>query len=158
DLGFRPSGFGLGPRLCVFALILLGFLSCRAESLASAFDSANRLYEQAKYSEAAAGYEKLLQSGQVSPALYFNLGNAWFKASQIGRAIVSYRRAQQMAPRDPDLRANLQFARNQIQGPTLAPSRWQAWLVRLTLNEWTVVTAALAWLWLILLALLQWRP
>ena len=124
----------------------------------SAFESANKLYEEGKFAEAAAAYQKLAQSGQVSAALYFNLGNALFKSSQNGRAIAAYRQAEQLNPRDPDLRANLQFARNQTQGPTLSPSRWQRWLGRLTLNEWTLLAAGAIWLLLLLLAFLQWRP
>ena len=123
-----------------------------------AFESANKLYEEGKFAEAAAAYQKLAQSGQVSAALYFNLGNAFFKSSQNGRAIAAYRQAEQLNPRDPDLRANLQFARNQTQGPTLSPSRWQRWLGRLTLNEWTLLAAGAIWLLLLLLAFLQWRP
>jgi hypothetical protein len=72
--------------------------------------------------------------------------------------VAAYRTAQQITPRDPDLRANLQFARNQAQRPTLSPDRWQRWLGRLTLNEWTVLAAVAVWLWLLLLAVLQWRP
>ncbi len=130
----------------------------RAAPSADAFDAANRLYEEGKFAEAVSAYEKLAQSGQVSAALYFNLGNAYFKSGQIGRAIAAYRTAQLITPRDPDLRANLQFARNQTPGPTLAPGRWQRWVSRLTLNEWTLLAAAAVWVWLLLLATLQWRP
>jgi hypothetical protein len=133
-------------------------LASGTELSAGEFDSANRLYGQGKFTEAAAGYEKLLLSGQTSAALYFNLGNAWFKAGQIGRALAAYRNAEALAPRDPDIRANLQFARNQIQGPTLTPERWQTWLSRLTLNEWTLLAAGSLWLWLLLLSALQLRP
>jgi len=144
-----------------FALALLTLLFpllSRAEISATAFESANKLYEEGKFSEAATAYAKLLQGGQTSPALYFNLGNAFFKSGQIGRAVAAYRLAAQLTPRDPDVRANLQFARSQTQGPTLSPSRWQRWLGRLTLNEWTVLAASAVWLWLVLLAVLQWRP
>ena len=142
----------------VLAFALLASARSRAESPAAAFDAANRLYEQGKFSEASAAYEKLLQSGRVSPALYYNLGNAYFKSGHMGRALLAYRQARELAPRDPDLRANLQFARNQVQGPTLAPDRLQAWLGHLTLNEWTLLAAACLWLWLLFLAVLQWRP
>jgi tetratricopeptide (TPR) repeat protein len=125
---------------------------------AAAFDLANKLYEEGKFTEAVSAYEKLAQSGETAAALYFNLGNAFFKSGQIGRAVAAYRTAEQITPRDPDLRANLQFARNQAQGPTLAPGRWQRWLGRLTLNEWTLLAAGAVWLWLLLLAVLQWRP
>ena len=56
------------------------------------------------------------------------------------------------------MRANLQFARDQTPSPTLTPTRWERWLGRLTLNEWTVLAAGAVWLWLGLLVILQWRP
>jgi tetratricopeptide (TPR) repeat protein len=153
----RPGKPQRRVSLILLLVALLPFCS-RADLAASAFESANKLYEEGKFTEAAAAYEGLVKSGQVSAALYFNLGNAWFKSGQIGRAIAAYRQAEQITPRDPDLRANLQFARNQTHGPTLSPSRWQRWLGRLTLNEWSVLAAVALWLWLLLLAILQWRP
>ena len=59
------------------------------------FETGNKLYEERKYPEAAAAYETILAAGHASPAIYFNLGNAYFKASQTGRALVAYRRAEQ---------------------------------------------------------------
>jgi len=143
--------------LLVAVLIALFPAHSRAAVSAAAFESANKLYEEGKFTDAASAYAKLAQSGETSAALYFNLGNAFFKSGQIGRAVAAYRTAEQITPRDPDLRANLQFARNQVQGPTLSPGRWQRWLGRLTLNEWTVLAAIAVWLWLLLLAARQWR-
>ena len=122
------------------------------------FDAANKLYYEGKFADAAAAYDRLLQSGQRSAPLYFNLGNAFFKSGQVGRAIAAYRQAQLLTPRDPDIRANLQFARNQVQGPTLPSTAWQRWSGRLSLDEWTLLAAGSLWLFLLLLALLQWRP
>jgi tetratricopeptide (TPR) repeat protein len=158
---FRTSDFGLRiwrsiPCFCLLALLLPG--SARAEISPAEFDAANRLYDAGKFSEAAEAYEKLTQSGQTSATLYFNLGNAFFKSGQIGRAIAAYRQAEKISPRDPDLRANLRFARNQVQGPTLLSTRWQLFLDRMTLNEWTLLATCLIWLCLILLAGVQWRP
>lgn len=109
--------------------------------VAAQFTAANRLYEQGKFADAASKYNGLIQSGWSSPALYFNCGNAWFKAGQMGRAILAYRQAERLAPRDPDIRANLQFARTELG---VANSRqrgalWTRLLGRLTLNEWTVI-------------------
>ena len=150
-----------GAWLLLFTLLIGWARPVSAASPAggsSGFDSANKLYEQGKFAEAAAAYENLIQSGSVSAALCFNLGNAFFKSSRIGRAIAAYRQAERLAPRDPDVRANLQFARNQVEGPTLPPGRWQRWLGRLTVNEWTGFAAAALWIWLGLLIVLQWRP
>ncbi len=150
----------IGPAVLQLAAVVAFLFQAhaRADLSTNAFESANKLYEEGKFAEAASAYQKLAQSGQASAALYFNLGNAFFKSSQIGRAIAAYRQAEQITPRDPDLRANLQFARNQTQAPTLSPGRWQRWLGRLTLNEWTLLAAGAVWLWFLLLAILQWRP
>jgi tetratricopeptide (TPR) repeat protein len=129
-----------------------------AQTPLTSFDAANKLYEQGKYSEAAAAYQKLIQSGSASAAVYYNLGNSFFKHGELGRAISAFRHAQQLSPRDPDVRANLQFARNQRQGPSAIPGRWQGPLAKLSLNEWTVMTSSALWLIFLLLALGQWRP
>ncbi len=122
------------------------------------FDAANKSYAEGKFTEAASAYETLLKSGRASGAIYFNLGNAYFKAGQMGRAIAAYHAAELLTPRDPDVRANLQFARNRVQGPTLTPGVVQRWLRTLTVNEWTVIAAIGLWAWLLLLAVRQWRP
>src|SRR5262245_64763429 len=88
----------------IAALAFLAGLPVRAADMASDFDAANKLYEQGRFSEAAAAYEKLLKAGAPPEAIHFNLGNAWFKAGQIGRAIAEWRRAERSSPRDPNVR------------------------------------------------------
>lgn len=151
-------------RLHIFFL-LLGTLggahfapTARGADAVTLFEAGNKLYEERKFAEAAAVYESALDTGQISPALCFNLGNAQFKSGSTGRAIIAYRRAAQLTPRDPDVRANLQFARNQVQGPTLRPTRWQRAFDTLSLNEWTVLSVAGLWLTFMLLAAAQLRP
>lgn len=157
---FVVRGLGIGKAMPLLAAVVISLFPAQSPAAvsAAAFDSANKLYEEGKFAEAAAAYETMTKAGQASAALYFNLGNAFFKSGQIGRAIAAYHQAEQLTPRDPDLRANLQFARNQTPSPTLSPTRWQRWLGRLTLNEWTVLAAGAVWIWLLLLAVLQWRP
>ena len=142
----------------VLLLMLLTPAALRAEAAPGTFEAANRLYEEGKFAQAAAGYDQLTQAGRVSPALYFNLGNAWFKAGQIGQALLAYRHAELLAPRDPDVRANIQFARNQVQGPTLPTNAWRRWLGQLSLNEWAVLAAVALWSLFLLLAAVTWRP
>jgi len=156
--GRRQPGPSRPWRLLAAAVPLCTLL-LQAAPTSEAFDRANRLYEQGQYADAIQAYEAVLAAGQASPAVYFNLGNACFKSGQVGRAIVSFRRAEQQAPRDPDIRANLQFARNAVPGAnTPAPPRWQRWLPRLTLDEGALVSAASLWLWLGLLAVRQLWP
>ena len=161
--GFSRFGGSESPTaairlLCAFAL--LSWASCaQAASAPDAFEQANQLYERGQFAEAAAAYEALVRANTTSPALFFNLGNACFKAGRLGRALVNYRRAEELAPRDPDIRANLQFARNSVPGANLRPAnRWVRWLPRLTLNEAALVAAVTLWVWAGLLTLRQLRP
>jgi tetratricopeptide (TPR) repeat protein len=74
---------------------------------------ANRLYEEGEFTEAAARYQALVDAGVQDGRLYYNLGDAHFKAGDLGRAILNYRRAQRLLPRDGDVAANLELARAQ---------------------------------------------
>jgi len=129
-----------------------------AANVASNFSAANKLYAEGKFADAAGLYENILKTGAQSSALLFNCGNAEFKSGRLGMAIAAYRRAALLSPRDAEVRANLAFVREQIQGATLRESRWQYWLGQLTLNEWTLLAATAYWLTFILLAARQIRP
>jgi tetratricopeptide (TPR) repeat protein len=76
-----------------------------------AYNQGNKLYAQKDYAGAIQAYEQALEAGPCA-AVHYNLGNALFKSGQIGRAILSYRRARYLDPRDPDIAANLDFARS----------------------------------------------
>jgi tetratricopeptide (TPR) repeat protein len=148
----------LGRLACLFLVATLWLpLQTDADPLAeSMFAEANRLYELQRYSEAIESYRALLEQGVRSPALHFNLGNALFRSEQIGQAILHFRLAQYLAPRDPDIRANLQFARQHTNLPEPgSTSLWHRILLHLTLNEWTTLTTVTVWSWLALLALSQ---
>jgi len=147
----------------LLAVLAAGMFTGRAATTdpTAEFSAANRLYAEGKFGDAAGAYQKILQTGAASPALYFNYANAEFKSGNFGRAIAAYRRATQLAPRDAEVRANLDFARNQVQGPTIRESRWSrsaGWLGTLTLNEWTELAAAAFWLLFALLVAMQIRP
>src|SRR5262245_1652609 len=77
---------------------------------ATAYNQGNRLYAARDYAGAARAYEEALQAGP-NPAVHFNLGNALFKTGKVGEAILHYRRARYLSPRDGDIGANLDFAR-----------------------------------------------
>ena len=100
-----------------------------ADEAAQTFEQANQLYLQAKYPDAITQYEKIVQSGFESGALYFNLGNAYYKSGNIQKAILNYERARQFLPRDEDVQFNLQLANLQVVDkidavPRLFVYRW----------------------------------
>lgn len=148
-------------RRLFFILVLVSLIvpASQAADSTSAFDVANNLYGQSHFTEAAAAYAKLLESNPRSETLYFNLGNAWFKAGQMGRAIAAYREAERLAPREPGVRFNLQFVRNTVAGGESDPgSLVHRTLSALTVNEWTLFAGVAFWSWFGLLAWREARP
>ena len=129
-----------------------------AADVADDFAAANKLYAEGKFTGSASAYEKMLQAGAQSPALLFNAANAEYKAGNLGKAIANYGRAEQLAPHDAEIRANLAFVRNQVQGATVRPSYSQTWLGQFSLNEWTVLAVVAFWLFFAVLAFRQIRP
>jgi tetratricopeptide (TPR) repeat protein len=148
--------FILLPLLLLSAWLIAS--SASAAEPAPGFEAANQLYEKGDFAAAAQAYAALTGQGPVSPAVWFNLGNAQFKAGHLGDAIAAYRRAEILAPRDPDIRANLQFARDKVMGDSLRRSRAEAWLTTLSLNEWATLTAVAWWTLFGLLTAARLRP
>ncbi len=76
---------------------------------------ANEAYLNNHYLEAAEHYEAMISQGHLNGHVFFNLGNCYIRLNQLGRAILNYKRASLLLPRDGDLKANLKFARSLIQ-------------------------------------------
>ncbi len=71
---------------------------------AQALSRANDAYGAGDFAAAIAGYRALLDAGHDHPLLHYDLGNAYLRDGELGRAIASYRRAAAGAPRDQDVR------------------------------------------------------
>lgn len=57
-------------------------------------------------------FEKVIKDGGIQNGkLYYNIGNAYIRVKDLGRAILNYRRAIQFLPNDANLRQNLNYAR-----------------------------------------------
>jgi hypothetical protein len=103
--------------LMIVGLFLANQVLLLAKSSTTAGDTvltANQLYEAGQFSQAAQAYQQLVDQGYVDSSLYYNLGNAYFKSGDFGRAVLNFRRAEQLAPRDADIEANLAMARTQV--------------------------------------------
>ncbi|MFH1686783.1 MAG: tetratricopeptide repeat protein [bacterium] len=114
-------------RSLLLTILISGWFSSAvaADSFAEQFERANRLYEDKDYASAVQLYQSILDQGMESDALYFNLGNAYFKAGDLGRAVLNYKLASRLAPDNEDIRANLEFAQQytsvQMEGVQLNP-------------------------------------
>ena len=115
-------------RLRKFSLLFLIFVLGAAFPTAwpDRFKQANDLYRQGRYREAAPAYEALVSEGAISVALFYNLGNSYFKQGQIGKAVLAYERALRLSPHDKEILGNLayamEFVQDKVAGPE--PSPW----------------------------------
>jgi len=92
-------------------LAMLFFLQTSfAQEAVIQFEQANQLYRSGDYVRAASAYEGLISNGYESAALYYNLGNAYFKMDSIPAAILQLERARLLSPRDEDVQYNLRLA------------------------------------------------
>ena len=70
------------------------------------------------YGRAALRFERLVGEGGIhNGKLYYNIGNAYFRMGDLGRAILNYRRAQVYVPNDANLIQNLAYARSKRLDP-----------------------------------------
>ncbi len=76
------------------------------------FEQANTLYNEGKFTEAIQQYESIIDNGEHSSELYFNLGNAHYKLNNIAPSIYYYEKAALLNPKDVEIQNNLSFAKN----------------------------------------------
>ncbi len=74
-------------------------------------EEADSAYAQERYQQAAQLYKGLLQKG-VSPDLYYNLGNCYYRMDSMTQAVIAFERALLLSPGDKDIRFNLQMTRS----------------------------------------------
>ena len=99
------------------------------------FDEANTLYNEGKYAEAIDKYTSILESDVHSAELYFNLGNAYYKLSNVAPSIYFYEKALQLEPNDVDIKNNLAFAKNMtIDAIDVIPETGVSKLIKNTTN------------------------
>ena len=104
------------------------------------FVRALELFDSAKspdeYRESAQVLESILADGLRNGAVFYNLGNAYYRAGDYGRAILNYRKAKPYLPNYPYLTSNLEQALAAAPGRLAEPSRpwwshvlfWTDWL------------------------------
>ena len=73
---------------------------------------ADSAYAKGDYASAIELYESILANQGESAAIYYNLGNSYYKNKDIAHSILNYERAYLLSPGDSDIRFNLEMARN----------------------------------------------
>ncbi len=115
------------------------------------FKEANQSYQDKKNSNAIEKYEAILKEGYHSSGLYYNLGNAYYRNGEIGKAILNYERSLLLRPNDEDTRFNLSLARQQVKDKfevlsTFFLTRWWRSLRQLASStDWSILAMLVLW-------------
>jgi tetratricopeptide (TPR) repeat protein len=105
----------LGTTIQAFAVKDAATVSVNGTAAVEAtLEKAAQLYAERNYTASADLYEILLKQNGKSSEVYYNLGNAYFKADKIAKAILNYERALRLSPGDADARFNLQLCQTRI--------------------------------------------
>lgn len=89
------------------------FLVCSLLSAnASEKTEADKAYQENDFKGAIEKYEAILNGGQESADVYYNLGNSYYKDKNLAKAILNYERALLLSPGDEDIIYNLEMAKS----------------------------------------------
>ena len=117
-------------RIIIYTTLLLVTLSVSASSVsAERWEAGNKAYIEGNYEQAIEEYKAILDGGEYSMKLYYNLANAYFKTGAIGKSILYYNKALRIAPSQEDVRHNLAIAEAQTKDrisviPEFFLNRW----------------------------------
>jgi tetratricopeptide (TPR) repeat protein len=116
------------------------------------FQEATKFYRAGNYQAAIADFEEIIASGYKNSAVYFNLGNCYYKQQEFAKSILNYERAKKYDPLDEDISYNLKLAYSNTVDkiepiPLLFYERWwQLFLNLFSPSIWSVIAIVFLWL------------
>ncbi len=115
-------------------------------------------YSKMHFPEAIALYEKIIAEGYESTALYYNLGNAYFRNNENAQAVLFYEKALKLSPNNDDIIHNIEVINSKLADkvekvPELFYKRWwKAVLNLMDIDTLAIVSIVLLTLTLLLIA------
>ncbi len=91
------------------------------------FDAGSRAYLDGDWAGALDYWKQIETSGYQAGELFYNMGNAYFKLSEPGEAILYWEKADRLMGENSDLSANLAIARARLVDKLDEPVRLPIW-------------------------------
>lgn len=145
-------------------IAFIALLSASFFTFASVDDSlmqqGNTAYQNGDYDLAIDCYQEIIDHGNEGAILYYNLGNAYFKAKQTADALLWYERALRLDPSNEDIKHNITYANLQITDkievlPELFIVRWWNGLSKsMTVTGWAVIAVVFGAIFALSIALM----
>ena len=148
-------------------IILSGsFLYCSftlGQEIETTFENANSAYNAGQFEKAVMLYKEILENGQQSAELYYNLANSYYRLNQVGERIFYFEKAKQLQPMDEDININRAFAQNMaIDAVEVLPKSQFTLLEEKTIElfsqeGWAYMIVFIAWLLVLFWGLYLWN-
>jgi len=141
-------------KIYYILVLLLGFLANAQEE--KLFNNATAAYNEGDYEKAISLYTTILEKGQHSAALYFNLGNSYYKLNDIAPSIYYYEKALLLAPEDQEIKNNLGYAQQMTLDaidtlPETGLSRFYKTMTsQLSFDQWAKLTIVFVFIFVLL--------
>ncbi len=134
-------------RIVVLLTLALVLLGAGGEGTPQArFHEGASAYREGDYAEAEQAWREVLAAGSVDGHVLYDLGNVLYRQGRLGEALLAWRQAQVLLPRDPDIKANLDYARaqvhDQLEARSYVPPLFP-WQVSMALGESALLGALL---------------
>lgn len=153
DSAMKTKKSSSGPATLALILLLCvpGVSHAAQDYPDSLWNAGVEAYGHGRWDEAAAAWESLTEAGFTDAKIFYNAGNARFKAGDYPDAILNYERALKADPSCSDARFNLEYAQSMIQDRIDAVPEFifKSWLRKL---NYALSSNAWAWLSLLLFA------
>ena len=99
-----------GKTLMLTLLLMIPIVSSAVENYPdSLWNAANEAYAQERWEDAVNDYTAIAEASMESAPLWCNLGSAWYKSGNLGKAILCYERALKLDPSYEDAKYNLEL-------------------------------------------------
>lgn len=114
-------------KILIYTILLV--VSFSAYASVSRWEAGNKAYIEGNYEKAVEEYNAIIEGGEYSMKLYYNLANTYFKQGETAKAILYYNKALRLAPSQEDIRHNLAIAEAQTKDriaviPEFFLNRW----------------------------------
>lgn len=144
-------------RFTLYILSAFFVFNANAQSIK---DSAANWYQEEQFEQAIQAWQSILDKEGESAAVYYNLGNAYFKLDKTALSILNYERALLLEPENEDIQHNLQVAQATIKDRVEAIPElfFIVWLNNLNMwisgTAWGIISIIT---FILMLSLLLWR-
>ncbi len=135
-----------------FIFFLMGGNLLFSQNWEEVVEQANAAYQAENFEQAVSLYDSVLNGGQESANLYYNLANSWFKLGKIGPSILNYERALELKPGFEDAQVNLELVKTRAVDRIVAVPEflvfrlWKGFRDSLNSSQWGLAAILCFWL------------